>query len=1253
MTPPTSATTSPSPPPPHNNNNTTTNNPTALAPAKIPVASPGAIKRVLPSANATVIPPNGGGGGGPQRPHSEVPANHYQRVKRNTVVQTYKRYRNELVTTLLADTKRPGTARLLASPADALEGSKSMAATRDRIMTIAAPGWADLSAATALGHHQPPRPQQNQSPLHSTKGAATSGAAASRPSKIHLSIDLKTFHVSVPPGTEEFEMHWTVKGGHSGDQSLYELCKMTLGADARIVPGRTRTIFQDLPLALNDMILVCKLYRKGPVVAEEEKKDNAVTAAFKGKPTAPQLCRRPVATGIVELGTLNLRPDSMELMHTMYLYTCADETAFCQLPQALAARSTGGSVSGGADANPKLLAASKGINVGISLLTGSADDAASQFKSLVVMGGVPITRPLALHLGHKDTARNELFIFLKEASFITKKKPSDLQVVIRIVQNESPLPWLARGSNANPSANTAANNVSPSVAATTTATTTTGTGAAGAVGSGSEPIEVASFVIRGSNTPRWEESFCIKLPYDVLRLTVDRGPLQAQITVLKITKDSKKEIARGVLLLVDSTGTMISDGIHTVHCAGSKVHGLRKMADSQPRNGFVKIKTHLISNQLIRNTALARVGQWRILRMHELVEVVQKLPHAADEIPLFLSETLDHLLGILDNLESDELSKAIYTSLSFIVDQVCDEKRFKEHRAMLLKYIAAAQTHAITRRVGDRLLRAMTNYFSDYRAHPVPELLVAVSALDVVFKIIRRARQLPLPSSGEATDARQHFLAIGQGWQRLVAATEATLAPCHGVLLKRLHQALPFLLEVLSRSDVAQILVNLTNSMEFKFTKTAARSSLSDGMPEEDATNENGVGGSGGGIFGGSPSTQRVSHGNSMLLAQGVDLSDPVAVSNIINDHYRVVEKLAFIEHVLAGAEFGFMTDKDARAILWPGLLNATLVHLIPVGETPSEFEEIELQSCLLVLQRMISLVQKGTGNETLLSVVLPSLPRLFNVYHAVQRHSPSALLLSDVSIVILALLFVTPLKDLTHYINTQKSVDHQKHLLADLGRCLSAMLSGSAPTYSPFPINWSEIISFHYRVCYQMVMMLGSILKSAPTLIQSRLGAIPPLLRNFLLLSLSFVNSPHMQVDNHGGNLTGKRSNAEMLDGIMSMTMALWTTLPAEVQLDLSDDISAPILRAALIFTPPTIAQRAGKVYQGLLQRDFLANQDLSKLKTLTIHALVQHFESLFASRSRGRAKEFATEWFRRLSVHPSLYCDHDEDLTDLFCGN
>jgi hypothetical protein len=259
-------------------------------------------------------------------------------------------------------------------------------------------------------------------------------------------------------------------------------------------------------------------------------------------------------------------------------------------------------------------------------------------------------------------------------------------------------------------------------------------------------------------------------------------------------------------------------------------------------------------------------------------------------------------------------------------------------------------------------------------------------------------------------------------------------------------------------------------------------------------------------------------------------------------------------------------------------------------------------------------------------------------VYHAVQRHSPSALLLSDVSVVILALLFVTPLKDLTNFINTQRSVDHQKVLLADMGRCLAAMLQGAAPTYSPFPINWAEMISFQYRVCYQIIILLGSILKSsspiASTLVQSRLGAIPPVLRNFLLVALSFVNSPHMQVDHHGGNLTGKRSNAEMLDGIMSMMVGLWTTLSAEVQLDLADDIVAPMLRAALIFTPPSIAQRAGKIYQGLLQRDFQLHQDLSKMKTLTIHALVEHFEALFATRARGRAKEFATEWFRRLYV-------------------
>jgi len=102
-----------------------------------------------------------------------------------------------------------------------------------------------------------------------------------------------------------------------------------------------------------------------------------------------------------------------------------------------------------------------------------------------------------------DVTRTDLYVVIKEGAF-PAKKPSSLEVTMRIVSNDQSTPLsILRGTGI------------------------------------STEDQVACAVVPRQNVPRWEETFCIKLPADLKKIT-EKGGVQLVFSIFTISKSTNR-----------------------------------------------------------------------------------------------------------------------------------------------------------------------------------------------------------------------------------------------------------------------------------------------------------------------------------------------------------------------------------------------------------------------------------------------------------------------------------------------------------------------------------------------------------------------------------------------------------------------------------------------------------------------------------------------------------------------------------------
>jgi len=61
---------------------------------------------------------------------------------------------------------------------------------------------------------------------------------------------------------------------------------------------------------------------------------------------------------------------------------------------------------------------------------------------------------------------------------------------------------------------------------------------------------------------------------------------------------------------------------------------------------------------------LAKLSHWKLMRAEELLDILSKLSSAVDEIPQFFVDTLNTLFTILESIAIDQVSRAMYDTIT-------------------------------------------------------------------------------------------------------------------------------------------------------------------------------------------------------------------------------------------------------------------------------------------------------------------------------------------------------------------------------------------------------------------------------------------------------------------------------------------------------------------------------------------------------------------------------------------------------------
>jgi len=164
----------------------------------------------------------------------------------------------------------------------------------------------------------------------------------------HIMVDVKSCQLPSFIGTESYELQ-TLLYPVSLDSQLYESFVTYLSTDGKPIHGARsqRTVFEvrpvlgffrlidfshyssmslfakDLPHGAGEMVVVCKLYRKGAFIVDE-KKGGASKDAI--------LVRRVVAAGIAELSHLEPTFGKGEALVNVPLWNVNDENEFWNSP---------------------------------------------------------------------------------------------------------------------------------------------------------------------------------------------------------------------------------------------------------------------------------------------------------------------------------------------------------------------------------------------------------------------------------------------------------------------------------------------------------------------------------------------------------------------------------------------------------------------------------------------------------------------------------------------------------------------------------------------------------------------------------------------------------------------------------------------------------------------------------------------------------------------------------------------------------
>lgn len=596
----------------------------------------------------------------------------------------------------------------------------------------------------------------------------------------HVFISFKSFMCNVGDvSILLFALYDAKSGSYISEKYMAKLTKAGIPFDLELL-GKQFGIFTDLTTSdmMKDVYLVCKIFRKGKLVADSKKTANAEY-------------RRPYGAGVIDLYDVISGDHEDEKEYTIPIYNC-NEVEFHVLEDYIIRKQNAKYNTFGSN--------SYGVCVEVKVFHGDVE------KVVKEKGKCTLTQRLGFpEVILPGYVRNDFYVTLCKADFEKGSKSSSKNVEVALCAVSE------RGQVFNDCIY---------------------------IGSGDKPVsEYRSYVLYHSNSPNWNETIKVSLPIEQFHTAHLRFTF-SHCSRNEGKVKGERIFGFSFIKLLQNDGTVIKDDTYSLFIykldnsinfasvqSYLRLPHNRSELTKQETTGVVfagphrnnkesfTIRTLLCSTKLTQNSDIVHLLQWRKLKHEEILNALESLLKVSpEEVIKFLQDVFDALFNILSENNND-LSVPVFKVLVSIT-KIVEEVKYEQFKSTLSTYIEQHFSAALAYRSLIYSLCQVVDNCLDSKL----KITLKNSMLSIMYicKTIIRSYQLH-NSSTESTEVLSDFKELLETFFRSIAnmmgVASETLNDTKIDFLKNLPKLCDDVILVLTEQEFSVLVEEVINAI--------------------------------------------------------------------------------------------------------------------------------------------------------------------------------------------------------------------------------------------------------------------------------------------------------------------------------------------------------------------------------------------------------------------------------------------------------
>eukprot|EP01113_Clastostelium_recurvatum_P048136 TRINITY_DN869_c0_g1_i1.p1 TRINITY_DN869_c0_g1~~TRINITY_DN869_c0_g1_i1.p1 ORF type:complete len:2087 (-),score=649.48 TRINITY_DN869_c0_g1_i1:81-5777(-) len=1031
--------------------------------------------------------------------------------------------------------------------------------------------------------------------------------------QVCLLMDMKILMCSVGEDSELFFSlyHYSaLESGNSGqgqtisEEFVVELTAQGMPHDISKI-GNIRTLFADIPVGmLPDLYVVVRVLRKGKMKFDAASTGSAAAAQAAASSYGAKKgtsYRRPFAVAVQGLPHPN-DPSfvyNKEMEYTIPIYASSQESNFSSLHEIIL---KGGSV--------QEVPRAKGVCVGVTYLPG---DVAYVMSAAPDLKQYPITNRMSFpEVMVPGISRNDLYVTLESGDFLQDRKRNSKNIEacikLRLDTGEQLSECLLAGSGKAWS------------------------------------NELRSFVVYHTNSPRWHETFMIRLVPSLFA----RAHLYVTFRHCS-TKDGKDKpwFAFAFLPIATVEGTAVENRTYALHTfklekgQGTDVDPslylpLRNVSDapassklSMRKGEVIKMRTSLLSTVVPHNATLLGLLMWQKHKEPDLAEILRKSVYLElQDITRFARDTFDSLFQILES-RREGLTLLVFDALLHYISLYIDDKRsVVKNKEIVEMYIREYFTSPMAHQ---HLVACVKYYLQQstpqpgasgvHSAGPQIKSITTLKCLEFLFKFITRSRALYVQQHGHNDgvysddDFKSSLGEVFEAMNSLMSLKGKAFVTGQAVAIRNFALIVPDLRGIFTIEELSTLLAKYIDAIQYKGELRILN-------------------------------MQKLSLIYSLMTSplyrddKAIAILNPSIIKQLklhLTGIVQVWSSEAEKARLIAAAHSGL--TPHLSPVSSPTMSSSpSMSHIGPGddGDTKDVVNEEELVQCVFILYVVIDTLQERDLVTSDLYGLVPviyyalssSNPR--NIQQASKTYAktssdrpafqipvPGDWQLSMVTI-LLGIYHLMGQGHLASYLTSLKQPNHRREFLHNTFEILLSMthptaLGERSVLYPPlnFPENWRAVSLFQGKTVLKVMQMAVPLMltgvtepgQAQPTALV--LASDAKLWGTVLLVHLQFLKSRVLAVELHPPSKRGQILSryGDMRLPVVGLLTSIWTTLQS-LQLALLPTLIGPVIELMLV-GEERVRTVGLDMYFDLMRREFNNTKSFYTLEMHTLNAI------------------------------------------------